>query len=161
MTGYLIGATFGTPVRSCAVQLTRAICFTTSMAHPLALQVVALACVAALCGCKNESKQPATAVVEPPGIFESLVNKRVCVGIQFEYGLAIGHNPAMQTVCGVLLRSAPDGLLIVDSKNTTMGIREGSSIVLPITVVRYVCTYDHQPSATTTYQGGENDCFSH
>lgn len=127
------------------------------MVHLLAAQVLALACTAALCGCKNESKQRATAVVEPPGIFESLVNKRVCVGIQFDYGLAIGHGPAMQTVCGVLLRTAPDGLLIVDSKNTTMGTR----IALPITVVRYVCTYDHQPSTTTTNQGGENDCFSH
>ena len=133
------------------------------MAHPLAPQVVVLACIAALCGCKNESKQPATAAAEPPGIFESLVNKRVCVGIQFDYGPAIGHGLTMQTVCGVLLRAAPDGLLIVDSRNTTMGIREGSRIVLPITVVRYVCAYDRQPSTTTTNQApsDENDCFSH
>ncbi len=128
-----------------------------------AVLLALLACVAILCGCKNESKQPATVIVEPPGIFESLVNKRVCVGIQLDYGQAIGHGPAMQTVCGVLLRTAPDGLLIVDSKNTTMGIREGSRIVLPITVVRYVCSYDRQSSTTTTNQApsGENDCFSH
>lgn len=119
-------------------------------------KMIGFACVALLCGCNNESKQPATAVVEPR-IFESFVNKRVCAVIQFDHGLA------MQTVCGVLFQAEPDGLVIVGSKNTTIGIREGSSIALPITVVRYVCTYDRQPSTTTANQtpSGENNCFSH
>lgn len=128
------------------------------MAHPLVPRVAALACIAALCGCNKESKQPATTVAAP-SIFENFANKRVCAVFQFDDHF--DRSPGLQSVCGVLLQVEPDGLLIVDLKKTTMGIREGSSIVLPITVVRYVCTYDHQPSTTTTNQAGENDCFSH
>jgi len=121
-------------------------------------KIIGLACVALLCGCNNESKQPAITVAAP-SIFESFVNKRVCAVIQFEH---VDHGLALQSVCGALLQVEPDGLLILGSKNT-IGVREGSSIVLPITVVRYVCTYDRQPSTTSTNQApsSENDCFSH
>jgi hypothetical protein len=123
-------------------------------------KIIGLACIAVLCGCNNESKQPATSVAAP-SIFESFVNKRVCAVIQFEH---FDHSPALQYVCGVLLQVEPDGLLVADLKNTTIGIREGSSIVLPITVVQYVCTFGGQPSTTTTSRAapsGEYDCFSH
>ena len=118
-----------------------------------------LTCVTILCGCNNEPKQPAITVAAP-SIFKNFVNKRVCAVIQFDDHF--DHGLSLQSVCGVLLQVEPDGLLIVGVKKTTMGMREGSSIVLPITVVRYVCTYDRQPSTTTANQApsGENECFS-